>query len=108
MSKLAPRLASVAFVGLWLWSGAAARPALASETGALPPPAARLGEALACRILAPRFQPGGSRADRAEAASFPGGAKLRFLVAAPCPRRRNRRYLEGSMIGTIAAKSHSS
>ena len=87
MKSLAPRLASLAFAGVWLWIGAAARPAAASEAAsAIAPPAARLGEALSCRILSPQFQANGPLRVTLEDVRFLGGAKLRSLVGAPCPR----------------------
>ena len=87
MKSLAPRLASLAFAGVWLWMGAAARPASASEAAtAIAPPAARLGEALSCRIFSLQFQANGHERITLEDARFPGGAALRSLVGAPCPR----------------------
>ena len=85
-----PRLASLAFAftGVWLGIGALAHPAVASEAAsAIAPPAVRLGEALSCRILSPQFQAHGRARITLENAHFLGGAKLRSLVGAPCPRR---------------------
>lgn len=81
------RLASLAFAGVWLWIGAAAPPAAAGEAvSAIAPPATRLGEALSCRILSPQYEPNGRERITLEDARFLGGAELRSLVGAPCPR----------------------
>ncbi|HXT07362.1 MAG TPA: hypothetical protein VN715_10550 [Roseiarcus sp.] len=90
MNTVAPRLASLAFAfaGVWLWIGALAQPAAASEAAsAIAPPAVRLGEALSCRILSPQFQANGRARITPEDIHFLGGAKLRSLVGAPCPHR---------------------
>ena len=88
MKSLAGRFAPLAFTGVWLWIGALAPPAAASEAAsAIAPPAARLGEALACRLLSPQFEAKGDQRPVTEAARFVGGATLRSLVGAPCPRR---------------------
>lgn len=71
------RLAGVAFAGLLIWLGAFAAPATAAE---------RSGEIDACRIVAPSFQPSAPHRALPDAARFAGGATLRYLVAAPCPR----------------------
>jgi hypothetical protein len=86
MKTIGPRLASLAVTGVWLWIGALAHPAIASEAAsAIAPPAARLGAFLLCRIVSPQFQPNHARIPL-EDARFLGGAKLRSLVGAPCPR----------------------
>jgi hypothetical protein len=88
MNSIAPRLASLAFAGVWLWIGALAHPAAASEAAsAIAPPAARLGAFLSCRVVSPQFQAKGPARIRPDDVRFLGGAQLRSLVGAPCPRR---------------------
>jgi hypothetical protein len=88
MNATATRLASLAFAGVWLWTGALARPAAASEAAsAIAPPAVRLGEALSCRIFSPQFEANGRLRVTLEDVRFLGGAKVRSLVGAPCTRR---------------------
>ena len=87
MSDVARRLAAAAFAGFVIWFGAASAPASASEAAtAIAPPNARLGEMDACRIVAPQFTPMASLRAPLDAVRFVGGAKLRFLVATPCPQ----------------------
>ena len=87
MKTFAPRLAPLAFTGVWLWIGAIAHPAAANEAAsAIAPPAARLGAFLSCRIVSPQFQANGPTRITPEDARFLGGAQLRSLVGAPCPR----------------------
>jgi hypothetical protein len=88
MKSVAPRLAALAIAGMWMWVGASARPAAASEAAtAIAPPAARLGEVLTCRVLSPQFQADGEGRIAVEDARFLGGAELRSLVGAPCPHK---------------------
>ena len=83
MSNVTPRFAGLAFAGLLIWLGAFGAPATAAEAAS-----ARLGDIDACRIVAPRFEPMAPHSAPLAAVKFAGGAKLRFLVAAPCPRAR--------------------
>jgi hypothetical protein len=70
--------------GLISWFGGLG-PASASEAASvLPSPSARLGEIGACRVVAPNFERNSGEHARPFAVRFPGGAKLRFLVAEPC------------------------
>ena len=87
MKTIAPRFASLAFAGVWLWIGAIAHPAAATEAAsAIAPPAARLGAFLSCRIVSPQFQANGPAHLTPEDVRFIGGAQLRSLVGTPCPR----------------------
>lgn len=83
MSNVTPRLAGLAFAGLLIWLSAFGAPATAAEAAS-----ARPGDIDACRIVAPRFEPTAPHNAPIAAVRFAGGAKLRFLVAAPCPRAR--------------------
>jgi hypothetical protein len=74
-----PGLLFSSFAGVLLWSGAAV---IASPSHA----SARLAEAPLCRSVAPTFDPAAHRQAHAAPAKFTGGARLRSLVAAPCPR----------------------
>jgi hypothetical protein len=75
MSKVISRSAGAAFAGLLIWSGGLNAPASA----------AGLSEIDACPIVSPRFEPIAPRRAPLEAIKFAGGARLRFLVATPCP-----------------------
>jgi hypothetical protein len=68
-----PRFAVAVFAALSLCLGAAAASAL---------------EPQACRALFPTFERTAHARPAPDAARYPGGARLSFPVAAPCPRDR--------------------
>jgi hypothetical protein len=78
-----PGLLFSSFAGVLLWSGAAvlAAPNHANALSAIE----RLADARLCHSVSPNFDPA-ARQERAASAKFAGGARLRSLVAAPCPR----------------------
>jgi len=84
MPNLPPRLIFAAFVGFVLWTGTALSSASAR------PAAVRLSQRDACRAVSPTFHPQGRHRARFEAARFPGGARVSFPVAEPCPSRPGR------------------
>ncbi len=73
---------AIAFPGMLMW--AAAAPACASQASSANPP--RVVEAPLCRVVAPTYLPVGRKREAIVSVTFPGGARLRFLVAAPCYR----------------------
>lgn len=79
-----PGLLFSSFAGVLLWSGAAVivAPSHASALVAHE----RLADAPLCRSVAPTFDAARPRQEHAAPAKFTGGARLRALVAAPCPR----------------------
>lgn len=79
-----PGLLFSSFAGVLLWSGAAviAAPNHANALSAIE----RLADARLCRSVAPTFDPAAHKQEHAAPAKFTGGARIRSLVAAPCPR----------------------
>ena len=83
----APALFPAAFAGIWLWLSGFAPPVSAEETAtAIAAPAARYPAANVCRIVAPTY-PLAAAPETAQEARYPGGGRLSFAVAAPCPER---------------------
>jgi hypothetical protein len=76
MSNVISRSAGAAFAGLLIWLGGLGAPATA----------AAISDIDGCGIVSPTFEPMALRRAPLDAVRFVGGAKLRFLVAAPCPR----------------------
>jgi len=84
---VSPSWLAAAFAGSLIWIAGSADPLAAEEAAtAIPPAALRLQAADSCRIVSPTFAPNASRESSVEA-RYPGGGKLSFAVAAPCPAR---------------------
>ncbi len=78
---------AVAFAGSLIWIAGSANPLSAEEAATtISPPALRMQTQDACRILSPTFAPNASHESGTQA-RYPGGGKLSFAVAAPCPAR---------------------
>ena len=78
---------AAAFTGSVIWIAGAANPLAAAEASkTIAPPAVRFEAANACRIVSPTFAPSAPR-ESVSKARYPGGGRLSFPVAAPCPAR---------------------
>jgi hypothetical protein len=78
---------AAAFAGSLIWIAGSANPLSAEEAATtISPPALRVRPGDACRIVSPTFAPNASHESVAKA-RYPGGGKLSFAVAAPCPER---------------------